>query len=287
MRPRLWAFAALCTLLGALTAGPAPAEAARYYVALGDSLAAGVQPTGPPPQHETDEGYADQLHAMLRESAPKLRLRKLGCPGESTTSMRFGSQPLSFTTSCGPPEYYRDRYPHKTQLAEAVAALRAHKDNVAAMTIDIGGNDTVPCFFTADRACFDAGLQRVDANLRAILHAVVEAAGPHVPIVGMTYYNPFLGSWLGGPSGQAFALFTNDWMGELNATLRSIYADAGVRVADVETAFGITDFGDGDGDAVPDNVERACDWTWWCAAFDVHATAAGYGVIARTFADEL
>ena len=54
MRPRLWALAALGALLGALTAAPARAEAVGYYVSLGDSLAAGVQPTGAPPQQETE-----------------------------------------------------------------------------------------------------------------------------------------------------------------------------------------------------------------------------------------
>jgi lysophospholipase L1-like esterase len=270
-----------------LPSGARADESERYYVSLGDSLAAGVQPTGPPPQQETDEGYADQLHAILREDAPKLRLVKLGCPGESTTSMRFGSQSLSFTFSCGTPEYYRHRFPHETQLAEAVAFLHAHKDKVALVTIDIGANDTVPCFGAADRACFDAGLERVRRNLTAILRALREAAGPGVPIVGMTYYNPFLGSWLWGPDGRAFALFTNEWIRELNDTLEGLYPGGEAAVADVEGGFGIFDFGDEDGDGVPDNVERACAWTWWCSAVDVHATAAGYGVIAAAFAAEL
>jgi hypothetical protein len=80
---------------------------------------------------------------------------------------------------------------------------------------------------------------------------------------------------------------TNAWLGELNGALEDLYAAGGARVADVAGAFGIHDFGDGDGDGVPDNVERACAWTWWCSALDVHATATGYGVIAAAFAAEL
>src|SRR5215510_15650850 len=58
----------------------------RYYLSLGDSLAAGSQPTG----LVTNQGYADQLAALLRAKNPKLRLVKLGCFDETTTTMRTG-----------------------------------------------------------------------------------------------------------------------------------------------------------------------------------------------------
>jgi hypothetical protein len=35
-------------------------QGTHYYVSLGDSLAVGVQPNGPPPLNETDQGYTDQ-----------------------------------------------------------------------------------------------------------------------------------------------------------------------------------------------------------------------------------
>ena len=38
----------------------------------------------------------------------------------------------------------------------------------------------------------------VAANLPKILAALRLAAGPHVPIVAMNYYNPFLAVWLLG-----------------------------------------------------------------------------------------
>jgi hypothetical protein len=71
--------------------------------------------------------------------------------------------------------------------------------------------------------------------------------------------------------------------------LESLYAAAGDPVADVAAAFSTTDVGDADGDGVPDNVARICAWTWRCAApphgADNHPNDAGYGPIARAFAD--
>jgi hypothetical protein len=88
--------AVVVAVVTAAIALAAPARAGdstaiRYYVALGDSLSVGVQPSGPPPTYETADGYADQLYATLAVTDPKLKLVKLGCGGESTTSMRFGS----------------------------------------------------------------------------------------------------------------------------------------------------------------------------------------------------
>src|SRR5262249_54343795 len=125
-------------------AGAARADdglATRYYVSLGDSLAAGTSATGIGVAY-TDMGYADQLHPAVAVRDPKLELVKLGCPGGSTASMRFGSQPLTTVLSCGTASYYKNvLYPRGTQLAEAVGFLHAHKGKVALITIDIGAND--------------------------------------------------------------------------------------------------------------------------------------------------
>jgi hypothetical protein len=50
--------------------------------------------------------------------------------------MRFGSVDPSEGFSC-PPNIYLHRYPHKTQLAEAVAFLHAQPNHVSLVTIDI------------------------------------------------------------------------------------------------------------------------------------------------------
>src|SRR5437016_6619992 len=74
-----------------LAAGAAARKpAARYYLALGDSLAQGMQPDPAGIVRNTSEGYADQLYAIEKQRIANLRLVKLGCGGETTTSMLTG-----------------------------------------------------------------------------------------------------------------------------------------------------------------------------------------------------
>jgi lysophospholipase L1-like esterase len=254
--------------------GSSGTRAPLYYLSLGDSLAAGVQPTGSADsQFRTSDGYADQLYAIARQSHPNLRLVKLGCPGETTGTMIAGG-------ICP--------YENGSQLADAVEFLHAHRKFVAFVTIDIGFND-FPC---SELSCLAAGSASINQNLPTILAELREAAGPSVPIVGMTIYDPFLGLWLTGPDGQALArLSVSDAIVPINRLLTGLYAAAGSPVADVEGAFSTTDFDTpvslpGFG-SVPLNVARICEWTWVCASAPYgpnnHANAAGYQSIAQAF----
>lgn len=237
-------------------------SATRYYLSLGDSLAASFQPN-----LDLKHGYAEQLAAALAADDPKLELVKLGCGGESTVSFAAG-----LPGGCQPRFLYPNTaYPHGTQLAEAVNFLHAHKDNVALVTIDLGGNDVLPCFAAADRGCFDAALTDIKTRLPQILTALRAAASSGVPIVGMTYYDVYAPVCLEDPS----RAFICDEVDALNTTLTGIYAVAGAPVADVAGAF--------DNDELLQAKEHVCAWTWFCALGDVHANTAGYGVIARAF----
>ena len=249
-------------------------DAPVYNLSLGDSLSTGVQPIGDADrQFRTDEGFSDQLGAILRPQLPSLRTVKLGYPGESTTTMIDGSL---------------TEYPHGSQLAEAVAFLRRHRGAVACVTIDIGFND----FESYVLEALPAGMASIARNLPGILAALQEAADPGTPIVGMTIYDAFLPMWLQGPLGREMARVSVwDAVVPLNAHFCGIYRAAGLPVADVEGAFSTTDFetqvelaGIGQ---VPINVARACEWTWGAAppplGPDFHATAAGYRVIAEAF----
>jgi lysophospholipase L1-like esterase len=274
------------TLIGlvvaaALLAAPTAAanEGTTYYVSLGDSLAVGVQPIGSPPFFETDEGYTDQLYDALKGDDPKLKHVRLGCGGESTTSMLEGSQLPWVAFSCGPPAVYLHRYPHKTQLAEAVAFLRAHRAFVRLVTIDIGANDVLG----------PGGAGEIAENLPTILAELRDAAGPEVPIVGMNYWNPTGPAvWLATHDLTALA---NDVAGLLgfNDFLEGFYAAAGMPVADVESAFSSTDLSLVGG--TPVTVLRVCEFTWICTTPplgpDIHPNRTGYGVIARAFLDVL
>jgi lysophospholipase L1-like esterase len=262
----------------AAAGGSSGDKAKIYYLSVGDSLAAGVQPIGDPDAaFRTDRGYAEQLLQTAKARYPKLSLEKLGCPGETTTTMIEGG-------ICS--------YPHGSQLDEAVAFLQAHRQFVAFVTIDIGAND-FPC---QAAECVPAGVGSIQANLPSILAALRDAAGPNIPIVGMTIYNPFLANWLLGPEGQAIAQASaTQLMGPVNAVLRGIFLAGGARVADIEAEFSSNDFATqvelpGAG-TVPLNVARICMWTWVCAPApygpDNHANEAGYGAIAHAFAIQL
>src|SRR3970282_2799463 len=109
----LAASALLLTTAGSTLAAPGSSgeHAKLYYLSVGDSLAAGVQPIGDPADlYRTDEGYAEQLLAIAQTESPKLSLVKLGCPGETTTTLIEGG-------ICS--------YPHGSQLDEALAFSHA------------------------------------------------------------------------------------------------------------------------------------------------------------------
>jgi lysophospholipase L1-like esterase len=278
MRRRLMLVAALVGVaLAAATSAYADDGATTYYLSLGDSLAAGFQPNG-----DLTNGYAEQLYASLVADQPKLRLVKLGCGGESTVSMRFGSQYPSVVLSCATPRGYKDLYPKGTQLGEAVSFLQAHKGKVALVTIDIGANDLsrldaqgndVTCLF--EPAGCATQTARIVENLTAILSDLRAAAGPGVPIVGMSYYDVFAPLCVSDPS----LLFVCSRVDAINATLDDTYAAAADPVADVAGAF--------ENDNLVTAAAHVCAWTWFCVLGDVHPNTVGYGVIAKAFVDVL
>ncbi len=258
----------------------------RYFVSLGTSLSVGIQPDADGTNLRTDDGYADQLFDRIAHRFRKIRLVKLGCPGETSQTMIEGG-------ICA--------YPKGSQLTEAVKFLRAHKEKVALVTLDMGVNDVLlaGCVVgtDVDQGCVLDAINQVVANLPVILTALREAAHPNTPIVGMNYYNPFLASWLAGADGQALAIVSAGLAEILNTfVLGPIYGDFGVPVADVAGAFQSNDFATlvpfpPPHGFVPINVALICQWTYMCASPpvgpNVHANPAGYGVIADAFADIL
>jgi lysophospholipase L1-like esterase len=253
------------------SAAASPDTSTTYYLALGDSLAAGYQPVTP---LDRTEGYVWQLHHKLQADDPELSLENLGCGGETTGTLLNGG-------IC--------EYPgRESQLAAAERFLHAHKDKVSLITIDIGGNDLNRCTRggTIDPACVQSALATLGVNLGQIL-ARLRAVAPQTPIIGMTYYNPYLAAWLAGPAGQALALQSVQVSAFFNGILTALYQAAGARVADVSGAFSSTDIttqfplpGVG---TVPLAVARICMWTWMCAKNDIHANTIGYAVIADAY----
>lgn len=265
---------AVVAAVGALWIPSAAADDARavhYYVSLGDSLAAGYQPTLGR-ANGGDRGYADQLYAIEKAADPSLRLVKMGCSGESTVSM-INAFPGATNERAG------CRFPQGSQLAKAVSFLHAHRPFVSFVTIDIGANDVLS----------GGGVPAIVQNLPIILGALRQAAGPDVPIIGMNYYAVFLPVvWAQTQSVAAVQAEAANTVA-FNNVLETIYGAFGDPVADVESAFSTTDTTLVGG--VPLNVVRICQWTWMCApppfGPDIHANDAGYGVIAEAFHEVL
>jgi hypothetical protein len=202
---------------------------ASYYVALGDSV--GVV-TGA-------SSYPYLVLSNYHRKLPGLRLYDIAVAGATTSSMLDG------------------------QYATALGFLRAHRRHVALITIDIGGDDVAGCFGPGgvNAACVSQALATIKHNLTAMLSGLHKAASK-VPLIGMSYYNPFLGNWLGGGPFRSFALSTVPALVAVNRELTALYGGA-KKIADVQGAFRSTDlttivssrWGD-----VPIAVKRACSW---------------------------
>jgi lysophospholipase L1-like esterase len=265
---------ALLVLTATASAHAAPQP--PYYLALGDSLARGIQPQPNGTPIETYQGYVDDVYAHYRLRRPQLQLVKLGCSGETTTSMIGGGV-------CWYPAG------NHSQLDQAIAFLQTHR--VALVTLTIGGDDILDCISLAgvDTDCVTAGLNDVGNDLPQILGALRAAAGPKVPIVAANYYDPIVAAslLLPPPGGQVLADLSLQGVQLLNGLLETLYTGFGVPVADVARAFHISDPALVPGFNVPLNVFLAITWTWIAAppprGPDIHPNAFGYAVIATAF----
>jgi lysophospholipase L1-like esterase len=171
-----------------------------YYLALGDSVAVATGASSYP--------YLVVRH--YQRKLPGLRLDDIAVAGATTSLMQSG------------------------QYAAARRFLRAHSGRVALITIDIGGNDVAGCFGAGgvNGACFSQAQATVKHNLASMLAGLRKAA-PGVRVIGMNYYNPFLGYWLAGGLFRSFALPTVSAGVALNRELTALYGGT-KKTADVQ-----------------------------------------------------
>ena len=263
--------ATLAIVVGTMSSIASAAPPGKVYLALGDSLAASFQPTG-----EVHHGYAEQVFQLEQAGTPDLRLVKLACPGERTNSI---DRPRRVCP-----------YPSGSQLDQAVSVLGSQ--DVAFVTLQIGSNDLIRCFrfrqAAFDQGCVDDLMLGLQDRLTTIVQTL-QTAGPGVPIVGATYYDPLLAAWTIRGIDHDIVVAIEDVWESFNDALDRTYGALGVPVADIEGAFSATDFGTmvhlrGFGD-VPLNVARVCQWTFACSrrGFDPHPNTVGYAVMTRAW----
>lgn len=281
----------LLVMLGAVpSVASASNSAARYYLALGDSLSQGVQPDVRGLSLETDQGYADQLFAIARRQIPTLKLVKLGCPGDTTASMLTGHGNEAAA------KFFHCARTGGSQLKAAELFLRAHHrpGEVALVTVDIGANDVDGCAAPGVNvgACVSAGEASIKRNLPPILRGVKQAAPAGAVLAGMTLYDPVLSGYFNASASvRALAAASVAFLKTINGEITAANRAAGYKTADVAGAFRSYDGTVNvpyNGQLVPVNVARVCSWTWACtpppSGPNIHANKNGYAVIARAFA---
>jgi len=250
--------AAVCALavLGTATAARAPQS---YYLALGDSMAYGFQPTKKPGAAPSafNTGYVDVFAAQLRKLAPKIRLVNYSCPGESTVSFAKGPCP---TLADGVKLHDPYRGP---QLAAAEAFLRAHPGEVSPITVTLWGGDLAPLSQFGKRA--PAAIAAFGPRFKSILKRLRRVA-PSAEIIVTGAWNP-----------------EADKLTQLDALYRSVdraiagaAATSHARVANISRAL------NGTGNAKAQQG-RLCRLTYYCSKGDPHPTNAGYRAMAGAF----
>jgi lysophospholipase L1-like esterase len=242
------------TVLASVSGMPRAVSAAStvgpktYYLALGDSLAYGDQPT-----RDYSHGYADDVFVTLQSLGTK-QLVNMGCPGETSSTFINGGCPYSNTVKVA----YA-----VSQLAAAISFIRQHRGHVSPVTIDIGANDVFRLMNQS--ACsvstnVDSALATFDTNFTTILRRLQKALGGKGDLVTMNMYDPYENQ-----CANSLTVFQS-----FNQHVARDAARFGVPVADIFGAFG--------GVTTPNlNI---CTYTWLCSSSNIHPTTAGYSVMA-------
>lgn len=283
----------LPVLLVALTAGlvAAPASNAaaakqKYYVALGDSYAVGYQPG----KGSTRNGYVYQVPGLVKSRGYNLKIVNFGCGGATTTSLikQKGCNKDALGPGAAP-------YPKQTQVAAATKFIRAHRSEVALITVSIGGNDVTACAREAKAIpCVGRATTGIKENVAAAAKALRAAAGPKPKLIGTTYPDVVLGAWVhpGGAAAESLAkLSVIAFKSLINPSLVTAYGKGKGSLVDVTTATGgygsmsvfetLAPYG-----SIPKPVADVCRISYYCDLGDIHLNTAGYRVVAELVADK-
>jgi lysophospholipase L1-like esterase len=267
-RPRFAAAMVFLILGSAVLAGcggddgkeTASAIPRSYYLALGDSIAYGVQPdkasAGAPPS-AFDTGYVDVFAARLRKLSPKIHVVNYGCPGETTVTFTRGGCPW-----LAEGKKLHDAF-RGSQLEAALSVLRAHSGQVSPITLTMWGNDLLPLSEKGKRA--PRAIASVASRLNSILQRL-RVAAPTAEIIVTGAWNPEVDQLK-----RAEPLYRS-----LDAAIARAAATSRARVAKTFAVFN-----------PPGNFRtqraRLCALTFICSKGDPHPTDAGYRAMAGAF----
>jgi lysophospholipase L1-like esterase len=254
-----------------------------YYVSLGDSYAAGNQPTTGATAGTDTNGFAYQVVRLAAAKGDQFRLENFACDGATSATLLDQRG-----CSLAPPGPDTATYGDKTQATAAEQFISAHRSQIGLITVSIGGNDLLACSAASIViSCSRGAAKSIAKNLTTLLTGLRQSAGASVPIVGITYPDVFLGLYRAkDPAQKKLAtLSIQEFRQIFNPALRSSYLAAGARFVDVTAATGAytpltkttvdPPFG-----TVPVAVADVCNLTYYCQLQDVHPTKAGYALIA-------
>ena len=241
------------------SAAPVYQSPQSYYLALGDSMAYGFQPTkAQASPAAVDTGYVDLFASRLRKLSPKLEVVNYGCPGESAvTFTRGGCDWLKHGRKL------HDRF-RGSQLEAALAFLRAHSGKVSPITVTLWGNDLpLPLSQNAKRA--PGAITSFARHFSAILRQL-RAVAPDAEIIVTGAWNPEADRLV-----QSEPLYQS-----VDAAIRRSASASRARVANMFAAL------DGTGNAKAQKA-RLCALTFYCSKGDPHPTNAGYRAMGNAF----
>jgi len=270
-------------------AASASASTGKYYVSIGDSYAAGYQPTAPGKGSTTRNGFAYQVVTGAKAKGYQLTLVNFACAGATTSSVL--TKPGCAADLRGPGgEAYTD-----TQAAAAEKFLRAHRGDVALVTVSLGGNDVTACGVSSNPVgCVTTALATVEKNLATLLSGLRSAAGPSTRIIGTTYPDVLLGDTLSKDAARrsTAALSVVAFKSLINPGLLKTYKAANAGFVDVTAATGaygsmtqkttLAPYG-----SIPVPVAKICTLTYYCQYQDIHPRTNGYAVIAKLILADL
>lgn len=261
-------------------ATPIALDASEWlYVSVGDSYAAGFQPS----PYSTTEGFAQQITERSTATSTPLVLANLGCPG-ATSSAVVEDVGCATADSVGDPF----PYPHRTQLDAAIELIRAHPGKVGLVTISAGGNDVAPCMEEADPiACAKDRAPTIERNVTKIAREIRAEVGPDVRIVGTTYPDVYVKD-IDSRTPRARQVAADSlviFRDVLNPALVAAYKKEGAGFADITSAshaYAPVDelVSTPSGTRMPAAVAAVCEYTHYCESDDVHPTTDGYSFIA-------